>query len=62
MVKRNSYQDLVIKCVEDQKIFCSNVVLDEDEINNCNILAINILCCEYKKKKQIVSNIRGEKL
>ena len=52
MVKRNSYQDLVIKCVEDQKIFCSNVVLDEDEINNCNILAISNekdkYCCRWK--------------
>ena len=52
IVKRENYQDLVIKCREDQKLFCSNVVLDEDEINNCNSLAISDkkdkYCCRWQ--------------
>ena len=52
MRKSENYQDLVIKCVEDQKIFCSNVVLDEDEINNCSGLAISDekdkYCCRWQ--------------
>ena len=45
------YKGLDIKCVEDQKIYCSNVVLDEEEISNCNDLAIYIpkdkYCCRW---------------
>ena len=52
LLKGDTYQDLDIKCIEDQKVFCSNVVLDEDEINNCNSLAISIekdiYCCRWQ--------------
>ena len=50
--KSQNYSDLEIKCVEDQKTYCSNVVLDEDEINNCDSLAISNekdkYCCRWQ--------------
>ena len=50
--KRKIYNNLDIKCVENQKIFCNNIVLNEEEINDCKALAIpnskDIYCCRWK--------------
>ena len=52
--KRSTYKDLIIKCTEDQKLYCSNVVLDEDIIEDCRALKISIdgdkYCCRWNYK------------
>ena len=55
--KSSQYTDLKIECTEDQELYCSNVVLDEEPIDNCNELKISIeddmFCCRwiYKNSK-----------
>ena len=50
--KTKKYKNLNIKCVESQEIFCSNIVLDEEEINDCSKLKISNLkdkyCCKWR--------------
>ena len=50
--KTKKYQDLDIKCVKNQEIFCSNVVLDEEQIGECKKLPISNskdkYCCRWK--------------
>jgi hypothetical protein len=56
--KRNNsnynYTQLEIECTKDQKLYCSNVVLDEEDIKNCSELKISIeddkFCCRWKFK------------
>ena len=52
--KRKTYLNLEIECTEDQKLYCSNVVLDEEDIDDCNTLAISIeddkFCCRWQYK------------
>jgi len=57
-VNKDNYTDLKIECTDDQKLYCSNVVLDEEEsIDNCTDLKISIeddkFCCRwiYKNSK-----------
>ena len=55
-IKRKSgdYNNLEIECTDDQKLYCSNVVLDEEDIPDCSKLAISIeddkFCCRWKFK------------
>ena len=46
-----SYTNLTITCTADQKLYCSNVVLDEDKIEDCRELAIpfedDMFCCRW---------------
>ncbi len=57
-----NYTDLDIKCVDDQKLYCSNIVLDEEEPENCEELKISnsgdTYCCEWyiKDSNKEVSN------
>ena len=48
------YNELEIECVKDQQLYCSNVVLDEEDIPDCSKLAIYIeddkYCCRWKFK------------
>ena len=50
--KRKQYNDLEIECTEDQKLYCSNIVLDEEDIADCSSLAISIkgdsYCCRWE--------------
>ena len=50
--KTERYPNLDIMCTQDQKIYCSNVVLDEEQTANCNTLAIydkkDKYCCRWK--------------
>ena len=54
--KRNNsqYNQLEIECTSDQKLYCSNVVLDEEDIADCSQLAISFeddsYCCKWKFK------------
>ena len=54
--KRNTtqYNKLKIECTRDQKIYCSNVVLDEEDIGDCSNLVIpdkdDSFCCRWKFK------------
>ena len=49
--------DLTIECTEDQSLYCSNVVLDEEDIKNCSALKLDqeddMYCCRwiYKDSK-----------
>ena len=51
------YKDLKIECTADQSLYCSNVVLDEEKIDNCTNFKIYIeddmFCCRwvYKNSK-----------
>ena len=51
--KKNNqgYTNLTITCTADQKLYCSNVVLDEDKIEDCRELAIpfedDMFCCRW---------------
>ena len=50
--KRNqNYLNLEIECTDDQKLYCSNVVLDEEDIDDCSKLLISIeddkFCCRW---------------
>ena len=46
------YGNLEIECTEDQKIYCSNPLFDEEHISNCNELAIydtkDKYCCRWR--------------
>ena len=52
--KTDKYHSLKIECIQDQKLYCSNVVLDEDDIDDCSKLAISIkddkFCCRWQYK------------
>ena len=54
--KRNQpqYKQLEIECTKDQQLYCSNVVLDEEDIDDCSKLKISIeddkFCCRWKFK------------
>ena len=60
--KTVNYTNLDIKCVNDQKLYCSNIVLDEEEPENCEELKISSAgdthCCEWylKNSNKEVSN------
>ena len=51
--KRNftQYKGLEIECTKDQVKYCSNVVLDEDDIPDCSVLKISFeddkFCCRW---------------
>ena len=49
--KTKQYNKLNIKCVEDQKIYCSNIILDEEQTTNCRELPISNskdkYCCRW---------------
>ena len=51
-INSKKYKDLDIKCRADQNLYCSNVVLDEDDIEDCSKLSISIeddmFCCRWK--------------
>ena len=48
------YNQLEIECTKDQKLYCSNIVLDEEDIADCSSLAISFeddyYCCRWKFK------------
>ena len=50
--KTEKYTNLNIKCVQSQEIFCSNVVLNEEQIEECSILPVSNskdkYCCRWK--------------
>ena len=54
--KRNmtQYNQLEIECTKDQSLYCSNIVLDEEDIADCSTLAIpfegDSFCCRWKFK------------
>ena len=52
--KTVNYTDLEIKCREDQLVYCSNVVLDEENIEDCSTLGISFekdkFCCRWNYK------------
>ena len=64
-----NYTNLNIKCVEDQQFYCSNIVLDEEQITNCSELQIynddDKYCCRwtfedsnnYQKKNDYCASI-----
>ena len=68
-IKAEKYNDLNIKCVKNQKIFCSNIVLDEEQVSDCNQLPISNIkdkyCCRwtfedsqnYQKKNDYCASI-----
>ena len=49
--KTEKYKDLNIKCIESQEIFCSNILLDEEQTEQCNILPVSDpkdkYCCRW---------------
>ena len=49
--EQKNYTNLEIKCIADQKLYCSNVVLDEDNIEDCSKLGISfkedMFCCRW---------------
>ena len=49
--KSAKLKNIDIKCRPDQKLYCSNVVLDEEDIDDCSKLAISIeddsFCCRW---------------
>ena len=51
---KNQYNQLEIECTKDQKLYCSNIVLDEEDIPDCSGLAISFegdsYCCRWKFK------------
>ena len=53
-IKKRAKNITDIKCVEDQKLYCSNIILDEDIIDDCSKLAIStkkdIKCCKWHFK------------
>ena len=67
--KREKYNDLNIKCVKNQNIYCSNIVLDEEQTSDCNKLLISNskdkYCCRwtfedsenYQKKNDYCASI-----
>ena len=52
--KLPQYKQLEIECTKDQLLYCSNVVLDEEDIGDCSKLQISIeddkFCCRWKFK------------
>ena len=48
------YKDLKIECTADQSLYCSNVVLDEEDIEDCSKLKVSIeddkFCCRWNYK------------
>ena len=68
-IKAQKYNDLTIKCDKSQRIFCSNIVLDEENASDCNNLPISNLkdkyCCRwtfedsqnYQKKNDYCASI-----
>ena len=56
----NPYKDLIIKCLADQRLYCSNVVLDEDDIPDCSKLGISFegdkFCCRWNYKDSSTRN------
>ena len=62
--KKQNYFDLKIKCVEDQRIYCSNVLLDPEDINDCSQLPIydtkDLYCCKWKFKDSTNNDKKNE--
>ena len=52
--KKVNYTKLDIKCTEDQKLYCSNMLYDQEHINDCRTLKISqasdSFCCRWKFK------------
>ena len=52
--KVEKYPNLEIKCTDDQILYCSNVVLDEEDIDDCSKLGIpheyDKYCCKWNYK------------
>ena len=52
--KKKNYTELDIKCTEDQKLYCSNMLYDQESINDCRTLKISqssdSYCCRWKFK------------
>ena len=50
--KKSTYQDLDIQCTEDQEIYCSNILMDQEHFNNCNDLPVSDpkdkYCCRWQ--------------
>ena len=67
--KTEKYNDLNIKCIKSQNIFCSNIVLDEEQTSDCKQLPISNskdrYCCRwtfedsenYQKKNDYCASI-----
>ncbi len=57
------YNQLEIECTKDQKLYCSNIVLDEEDIDDCTKLAISFeddkYCCRWKFKDSENHNKRN---
>ena len=53
-IKKRAKNVTDIKCVEDQKLYCSNIILDEEIIDDCSKLAIStkkdLKCCKWHFK------------
>ena len=62
--KKQNYTDLKIKCVADQRIYCSNVLLDPEDINDCSQLPIydnkDQYCCKWTFKDSTNNNKKNE--
>ena len=51
--KKSKYQDLVIECTKDQALYCSNILFDQEHLDNCNLPIYDkkdIYCCRWKFK------------
>ena len=52
--KSKNYTNINIECTQDQYLYCSNVVLDEEDIDDCSKLPIYIeddmFCCRWQYK------------
>ena len=50
--KSSNYNDLEIECTADQEVYCSNILLDQEHISNCNELPIydtkDKFCCRWQ--------------
>ena len=58
--KSAKLKNIDIKCIKDQRLYCSNVVLDEDDIEDCSKLGISIeddsFCCRWNYRDSTSRN------
>ena len=52
--KSSNYSNLEIRCTDDQILYCSNIVLDEEDFKDCSKLGIPFkddkFCCKWHYK------------
>ena len=52
--KREAYKDLEIKCTEDQKLYCNNILLEDEDCSKLKIADENDkYCCKWKYKDSL---------